>query len=431
MPENVNDVNNVPESMEQLAKQAPYKGELVVFVISAIGVKPLQGANVKITITGQPELFTEEVVTNLNGKTDQIELPVPPLELSLEPQEIRPYAEYDIQVNAEGYEEVIVSGMQLLADETALQIVRMNPIASPGEVKDLVVIPDHTLYGDYPPKIPEDEIKETAETGEIVLSRVVIPEYVVVHDGLPNDKKAKNYYVKYKDYIKNVVSSEIYPTWPEATIYANTLCILSFTLNRVYTEWYRNQGYDFTITSSTAFDQKWVYGRNVYENINVIVDGIFNNFLSRPGVRQPIFTSYCDGQRTTCKGLSQWGSKYLGDQGYSAIEIVRYYFGNDMYINTTDVVSGVPSSWPGYVLTLGAEGSKVQQLQEQLARIAQVYTAIPKLNPDGIYGPATQASVKKFQEVFGLPATGDTDYATWYDISDIYVAITRMAEPGT
>lgn len=206
------------------------------------------------------------------------------------------------------------------------------------------------------------------ETGEIVLSRVVIPEYVVVHDGVPTDSSAPNYYVRYTDYIKNVASSEIYATWPESTIYANILAIMSFTLNRVYTEWYRNQGYNFTITSSTAFDQKWIYGRNIYENISYLVDTIFANYLSRPGVRQPILTSYCDGRRVNCSGLSQWGSKYLGDEGYSAMEIIHYYYGSDMYINTADAISGIPSSWPGYTLTIGSSGAKVLQMQEQLNR---------------------------------------------------------------
>lgn len=233
----------------------------------------------------------------------------------------------------------------------------------------------------------------------------------------------------YKDYIKNVVSSEIYATWPENTIYANTLAILSFTLNRVYTEWYRNKGYDFTITSSTAFDQKWMHGRNIFENIDVIVDNIFANFLSRPGVRQPIFTSYCDGQRVTCNGLSQWGSKYLGEEGYSPIEIIRYYYGNDMYINTSEFISGVPSSWPGYALSIGASGAKVSQMQAQLNRIAQNYPAIPTVNVDGVYGPDTAASVKVFQKIFNLPQTGVTDYATWYEISNIFVGVSRLSEP--
>ena len=225
------------------------------------------------------------------------------------------------------------------------------------------------------------------------------------------------------------MSSEIYATWPESTIYANTLAIMSFTLNRVYTEWYRNQGYDFTITSSTAYDQKWIYGRNIYANIDRIVDSIFANFLSRPGVRQPIFTSYCDGNRVTCEGLSQWGSRYLGEQGYTPIEIIRYYYGNDMYINSTQYISGIPSSWPGYDLTIGSSGQKVLQLQQQLNRIAQNYPAIPTIAEDGIYGSGTADAVRTFQRIFGLPATGIVDYPTWYKISAIYVGVTRISEP--
>ena len=154
--------------------------------------------------------------------------------------------------------------------------------------------------GDYPPKIAESEIKPVNESGEIVLSRVVIPQTIVVHDGPPSNQSATNYYVPYRDYIKNVASSEIYSTWPRSTITANVLAIMSFTLNRVYTEWYRNQGYDFTITSSTAFDHKWIFDRNIFESISVVVDEIFDNYLSRPGVRQPILTQYCDGKRVRC-----------------------------------------------------------------------------------------------------------------------------------
>lgn len=193
---------------------------------------------------------------------------------------------------------------------------------------------------------------------------------------------------------------------------------------------YRGQGYDFTITSSTAYDQKWVYGRNIYENIDYLVDTVFANYLSRPGVRQPILTSYCDGNRVTCEGLSQWGSQYLAEQGYSAIEILRYYYGNDMYINTAEVISGVPSSYPGYALDIGASGDKVRQLQMQLNRIARNYPALPTVTADGIYGPATAESVRTFQRIFNLPRTGITDYATWYEISDIYVGVSRIAEPG-
>ena len=192
---------------------------------------------------------------------------------------------------------------------------------------------------------------------------------------------------------------------------------------------YRNRGYDFTITSSTAYDQKWMRGRNIYTNIDRIVDSIFNNYLSRPGVRQPIFTSYCDGRRVTCKGLSQWGSNFLGEEGYSAIEIIRYYYGSDMYINTADSIAGVPSSWPGYDLTVGSTGEKVRQIQQQLNRIGENYPAIPRISADGIFGSATAQAVRTFQEIFNLPVSGAVDFPTWYSISNIYVGVSRIAEP--
>ena len=251
----------------------------------------------------------------------------------------------------------------------------------------------------------------------------------MVHDGAPSDSTARNYYVSYTDYIKNVASSEIYATWPESTITANILAIMSFTLNRVYTEWYRNKGYDFTITSSTAYDHKWIYGRNIFDSISRIVDEIFDQYLARPGVKQPILTQYCDGKRVTCPNwMSQWGSKMLGDQGYSPIEIIRNYYGSSMYVNTADQISGIPSSWPGYNLTIGSSGDKVRQMQEQLNRIAEVYTAIPVIAADGIFGNDTRNAVTEFQNIFGLPKTGIVDFKTWYKISQIYVGITRMAE---
>jgi len=408
-----------------------YEGALRINVISSLGQIPIQGANVTISYANDPSNVISQLTTDMSGLTQTIELPTPPLALSQNPEsEIKPYSEYNITVTATGYEPVIVTGSELLADTTAVQPIRMNPLNITEEEEKLVVIPAHTLWGDYPPKIPEAEIKPLAETGEIVLSRVVIPEFVVVHDGAPSDRSAPNYWVKYTDYIKNVASSEIYATWPEATIYANILAIMSFTLNRVFTEWYRNMGYDFTITSSTAYDQKWIYGRNTYENIDRLVDTIFTNYLSRPGVRQPIFTSYCDGQRVTCSGLSQWGSKQLGEEGYTPIEIIRYYYGNDMYINTADVVSGVPSSFPGYNLSIGASGDKVRQLQQQLNRIAGNYPAIPTIVADGIYGTLTADAVRTFQQIFDLPVTGVTDFATWYAISRIYVGVSRISEPS-
>lgn len=370
------------------------------------------------------ELFTDE-----SGQTTMIELEAPPLNFSENPGEPRPYSNYAVEVLADGYETVLINGVELFPDETAILNVKMRGENIPPFPIEIIDIPPHTLYGNYPPKIPESEIKPISETGEIVLSRVVIPEYIVVHDGVPSNTAAKNYYVKYKDYIKNVVSSEIYSTWPESTIYANTLAIMSFTLNRVYTEWYRNKGYNFTITSSTAYDQKWIYGRNIYKNISNIVDSVFNNYLSRPGVKQPIFTSYCDGSKTTCRGMSQWGSKYLGEQGYSALRILRYYYGNDIYINTADSISGVAASWPGYNLSIGSRGQKVQQMQSQLNRIGRNYPAIKQIAADGIYGARTAEAVRTFQRVFSLPVTGVVDFATWYEISNIYVAVAGLSEP--
>lgn len=422
MPENENETGRI---------SGDEAGKLRIMVTSTIGMLPVQNARITISYKGVPDVTIEQLGTNNSGQTEVIELPAPPVAYSMEPdQPKQPYSEYNIRVEAEGYEPVEVSGTEILPEVTAWQNVEMTPLETLQEQNEVIVIPDHTLYGDYPPKIEEDEVKPVNESGEIVLSRVVIPEYIVVHDGPPDDSGAKNYYVRYRDYIKNVASSEIYATWPESTIYANVLAIMSFTLNRVYTEWYRNRGYDFTITSSTAYDQKWIYGRNIYSNISLIVDNIFTNYLSRPGVRQPIFTSYCDGQRTTCSGLSQWGSKYLGDQGYTPIEILRYYYGSDMYINSAVSVSGVPASWPGYNLDIGASGGNVRTIQQQLNRIAQNYPAIPTVAVDGIYGQRTAQAVRTFQGIFGLPQSGIVDFPTWYSISNIYVAVSRIAEPG-
>ena len=406
------------------------RGKLQINVTSSLGLIPISDATVTISYTGLPDTTVEKLSTDSSGQTAQVELPAPPLEYSVEPSEQMPYSEYNIQVDAPGYESVMVSGTEILPDVTAIQPIQMIPLETARENEETIVIPDHTLYGIYPPKIPEAEIKPMDESGEIVLSRVVIPEYVVVHDGVPDDSTAGIYYVRYRDYIQNVVSSEIYATWDENAIYANTLAIMSFTLNRVYTEWYRNKGYNFTITSSTAYDQKWMYGRNIYENVDRVVDSIFANFLSRPGVRQPILTAYCDGRRVTCDGLSQWGSQYLANEGYRPIEIIRYYYGNDMYINTAQSISGVPASFPGYDLTIGSSGEKVRQMQSQLNRIAQNYPAIPMIAADGIYGSATAEAVRTFQRIFDLPQTGVVDYPTWYSISNIYVGVSRIAEPG-
>ena len=414
----------------KMQQEAADKGSLQVNVTSSVNSYPISEARISISYTGVPENTLEQLVTDSSGQTDMIELDAPPEEWSLDPEnERQPYSEYTLNVSAPGFEPVSIAGTEILANTKAIQNIRMRPTDTGREEEEIFVIPAHTLYAEYPPKIAEDEIKPVNESGEIVLSRVVVPEYIVVHDGSPRDSTAKNYYVKYKDYIKNVASSEIYATWPANTIRANVLAIMSFTLNRVYTEWYRNKGYDFTITSSTAFDHKWIHNRNIFENISLIVDELFADYLSRPNVKQPILTQYCDGKRVSCPGwMSQWGSQSLGEQGYTAIEILRNYYGESMYINTAEEISGVPYSWPGYELKNGASGQKVLQLQEQLNRIARNYPAIPIISEDGIYGPATAESVRTFQSIFGLPQTGVVDYRTWYKISEIYVGVSRIAE---
>ncbi len=416
-------------TLHMMQEEQPDKGRLQIQVTSERQDIPVEDATVDVSYTGIPDDILEEVTTDSSGRTDTLELGTPPVEYSLDPEsETQPYSEYTLKVSAPGFEPITISGIQLLSGQTALQNIRMRPLA-PSQIPDVIVIPAHTLYGEYPPKIAEEEIKPITQTGEIVLDRVVLPEFIVVHDGTPQDTTAQNHYVRYRDYIKNVASSEIYATWPRSTIIANVLAIQSFTLNRVYTEWYRNKGYDFTITSSTAFDQKWMNGRNYFESIEEVVDEVFDNYLSRPNVKQPILTQYCDGQRVSCPNwMTQWGSKYLGDQGYEPIEILRYFYGDDMYINFAEEVSGVPSSYPGFPLDIGSTGEDVSKIQEQLNRISDNFPLIPKIAVDGIFGERTQNAVKVFQSVFGLTQDGIVGSRTWYKIQDIYVAVTRIAE---
>lgn len=406
-------------------------GTLQLDITSAVSNLPIPDAVIDVTYTGDPtSQVLEQLRTGATGKTDIVEVPAPPLDYSLTPESQMPYAEYTFNIRSAGYEPVVISGAQILPDVRANQAVSLDPSAqTEAGTAETFPIAEHTLYGDYPPKIIESEIKPIDETGEIVLSSVVIPEFVIVHDGAPSDRTAQNYWMKYKDYIKNVASSEIYATWPQSTIYANILAIQSFTLNRVFTEWYRNKGYTFTITSSTAYDHKFIPERNTFDTIDKAVDDIFTNYLSRPNVVQPILTQYCDGQRVQCpEVMSQWGSKYQGDLGKSPIEILRYFYGDTIYINSTNQVSGVPTSYPGNELTIGSSGAAVMQMQQQLNRIADVYYPIPNITADGAYGQRTADAVRAFQKEFDLPETGVVDEKTWYKISAIYVAITRIAE---
>lgn len=405
-------------------------GNLNVIVTGTNSYSPLSSATIEIANTGEPNRILESITTDQNGQTGYIELSAPPREYSMEPTDNQPYSEYNVKISAPGYQEGLVSGVQIFSGENGLQSIVLQPSEqTPDYVYNPIVIGGHTLWEYYPPKIAEPEIKPLAESGEIVLSRVVAPETIVVHDGVPGDSTATDYYVPYIDYIKNVACCEIYSTWPESTIEANILAIMSFTLNRVYTEWYRNKGYNFTTTSSTAYDHKWIYGKTIYENISQIADRLYNRYLARPNVKQPILTQYCDGKRVSCPNwMTQWGSKALGDDGFSAIDIIHYYYGSDMYINEAEIVSGIPSSYPGYDLTIGSSGEPVITIQEQLNRIAQNYPAIPTVTVDGIYGSATAESVRAFQSIFNLPVSGIVDFPTWYKISQIYVGVSKIGE---
>ncbi len=270
---------------------------------------------------------------------------------------------------------------------------------------------------------------EKIERGENMLTGPpYIPETITVHLGRP-DSDAPNVTVDFPSYIKNVASSEIYPTWPDSALRANIYAITTLALNRIYTEWYRSRGYNFDITSSTQFDQKFINGREYFENISYIVDELFNDYVRRQGTVEPLFTAFCDGRTVTCEGLSQWGTVELANQGLTPYEILQYYYGDDIEIVTNAPVRTTLTSYPGIDFTVGSSGNDVRSLQIYLNRISGNYPAIPKIpEADGIYDTATEAAVRKFQEVFGLEPTGIANEATWYKIIYIYTSVKRIAE---
>lgn len=414
-------------------------GFLTVNVIDSSNNKPIENVTINIYGMDENQNSTDQIYTNLqtdnSGQVTRLVLNAPNLEYSLEPSNVKPYSEYVVEAIIEGYETVIIRGSQILPVVEAIQVIPMSPQSSrkrknKRQLEITYDIDQHTLWGDYPPKIPESSLKPLPPpSGFVVLDEPVVPEYIVVHDGLPEDTSAQNYWVPFRDYIKNVASSEIYDTWPEQTIYANVIAIISFTLNRVFTEWYRNKGYEFTITSTTAYDHKYIHNRNIFDNISVIVDEVFNTFIRRPPTaRQPLLSQYCDGQKSQCPDqMTQWGSKDLGDQGYDYESILRYFYGDEIVFATANVVSGVPISYPGFTLQVGSNNNYVRTIQNQLNAISNSYPAIPKVNEDGVFGSGTEEAVKIFQRVFNLPQTGVVDFKTWYAISRIYVATTKIA----
>ncbi len=266
----------------------------------------------------------------------------------------------------------------------------------------------------------------------MVLSAPYVPETLVVHLGYPDDNSAPNVTVAFLDYIKNVASSEIYPTWPEAALRANIYAQISFTMNRIYTEWYRSQGYSFDITNTTQFDHAFVYERNIFDTISLIVDEIFTTYIRKAGQVAPFPAPYCDGRRTFCDGMLQWGSVSLAEQGYTSIEILRYYYGDDIELVPNAPVMSYTPSYPGVPLDYGDFGQSVLVAQYQLNRVSENYPAIPKISPAvGDFDLVTLAAVRRFQSIFGLAVTGIIDEATWYQLSYIYSVVKRLAELET
>ncbi len=382
--------------------------------------RPAENAKVEI-ISPETDTVIQQSFTDIQGQLQPVVLSAPPIENSLSPDEPRPFNQYNMRVTLDGYQSAFIQNIQIYPDTTSIQNVALV------QNFENINIPYPTLWGNFPPKIPEAEIKRLPFASNlVVLPETVVPEFIVVHAGVPSDSSAPNYTLTFKDYIKNVASSEIYASWPREALKANILAILSFTLSRVYTEWYRSKGYDFTITSSTAYDQAFFYGRNIFQEISDIVDEIFTLYISRPDINQPLFTQYSDGVRVVREGwLSQWGSKSLAEQGYSAIQILKRYYGYDIILKEAKKVSGIPLSFSG-VLQTGSRGEPVRTIQRQLNRISNNYPLIGKLAVDGIYGPKTAQAVRTFQEVFDLPVTGVVNFPTWYRISDIFNAVNSL-----
>lgn len=414
-----------------------FKGYLKVRLITADGAVPLPGENVYIKTSSDAYNVDESrydylLTTDISGSTSPlgIDAPDPAISLNEFDEEI-PYALADVYANVPGYFPVRILGNQIYAGQLSTLPIQLTPLASGfnGTTGGVIVysIPPNTL-------LTSEEREQVSypdeEASAFVAEEVAIPEYVIVHLGAPSSN-AENIYIPFPDYIKNVASSEIYPTWTEETLRANILAIISLTLNRIYTEWYPSQGYDFDITNSTRFDQSFVPGRNIFESISRITDELFNTYIIRSGYINPLFASYCDGKTVSCDGLSQWGSENLGRQGLSALNILKNYYGNDIELVTTDNISNFTASYPGTPLSLGDEGRDVEEIRRQLYRISFNYPLIPRINPAlRTFDSSLDTAVRTFQEIFGLNVDGIVGRATWYRISYIYSSIVKLAELG-
>lgn len=342
----------------------------------------------------------------------------------------RPYVTVDLRIVIRGYITVSIIGEQIFPNQTTKQTVRMEVLtATPNELEKIIIIPEHKLYTNRADvRIPEEDALPAAVTE--VPRKVIVPENIRVHLGPPG-ANVRTVTVPFIDYIKNVASSEIYPTWPTNSLIANVIAQVSLTLNRLYTEWYPSQGYDFDITSSTAYDQYYVHERGIFETIDTVVDGYFTNYVAVQRRLEPLFAEYCDGATTTCDGMSQWGTVSLARKNYTPLQILQYYYGNEIELRTAQVQEVAPESFPGELET-GDHSEGVLRLQNRLNRIAIAFPAIPFVLPaDGRYGETTALAVRGFQRLFRLAETGKVDRETWYRIQYIYTAVKKLAELGS
>lgn len=391
-----------------------------------------ENGNVKpydANLDASPQNYDYSLVTGSDGRSEIIRIEAPDMQYSFVQGGVEiPYSLVDVYVEADGFVPVLVRGLQVFPSIQSELPLALEPNVSALPVGDVRVynVPANAVVSS-PERTPE--FPNSSDIQVDVLPEIVIPSNIVVHLGRPDDSSAANVTVPFTEYIKNVASSEIFPTWDEEAIRANIYAQISLALNRVYTEWYPSRGYPFQITNSTAFDQAFVRDRNIFENISTIVDEIFNRFIRRQGNYEPLFAQYCDGIRTSCNGMSQWGSQNLAEQGYSALDILKYYYGDDIQITMTDNIADETVSYPGRPLSLGSVGEDVLRIQIELNRIRQDYPLIPRIEEvNGRFGTETEEAVRTFQDIFNLETDGIVGMATWYKISRIYTAVTDLAE---
>ncbi len=375
-----------------------------------------------------PQRYDIFLVTGGDGKSSVVRIEAPDAEFSfVEALDEYAYSLVDVYVEADGFVPVFVRGVQVFPSLQSELPLNLEPDVSlfPRGYVQRYTVPDNTVVS-APLRIRQYSESEITTD---VLPEVIIPANIVVHLGTPSNSAAENVTVPFTEYIKNVASSEIFPTWDEEAIRANIHAQISLALNRVYTEWYRSRGYPFQITNSTQYDQAFVKGRNIFDNISKIVDDIFNTFIRKDGNYEPFFAQYCDGVQTNCNGMSQWGSQRLAEQGYSAFNILQHYYGNGIELVSTDNISEAGESYPGVPLSLGSVGEEVLRIQIQLDRIRQDYPLIPRIERlNGRFGSETDAAVRTFQDIFNLTVDGVVGLATWYKISRIYAAVTKLGE---